>query len=165
MGIPLAIFSLFRLDGDGAACPHHLLLRVEQPGFGNADAAEYDRAVQAAGVRQRALIDRYQAGVLADECPAAHTPHLVGELQAWPPGGEVLADGPGGNHVELWIAQTRFGAPWVVLGMAESEEAFWREIGEDDDLSRLGPIRPATRQRAFFLADGDHSEDSIDDLA
>jgi hypothetical protein len=154
MGIPLTIFSLFRLDGAGAACPHHLLLRVVQPGFSNADAAEYDRAVQVAGARQRALIDRYQAGGLAKECPAAHTPHLLGELQAWPPGGEVLADGPGGDWVELWIAQTRFGAPWVVLGMAESEEAFWREIGEDDDLSRLGPIRPAIRQRAFFLTDG-----------
>ncbi len=152
MGIPLTIFSLYRLDGDGAACPHHLLLRVEQPGFGNADVAEYDHAVQVAEARRRALIDRYQAGVLARDCPAGHTAQLVGELQAWP-AGEALAEGAGGDYVDVWIAQTRFGAPWVVLGTAESEEAFWHEVGEDDDLAGLGPIRPAVRQRAFFLTD------------
>ncbi|HEX2081084.1 MAG TPA: hypothetical protein VHG08_25505 [Longimicrobium sp.] len=154
MGIPLTIFDLYRLDGDGEACPHHLLLRVEQPGFSNADAAEYDHAVQLADARRRALIGRYQARVLARDCPAVHTAHLVGEMQAWPPGGG-LADGPGGVYVDLWIAQTRFGAPWVVLGTAESEEAFWREVENDDDLAGLGPIRPALRERAFFLTDAD----------
>lgn len=154
MGIPLTVFSLYRLDGDGEACPHHLLVRVEQPGFSNADAAEYDRAVQAAEDRRRALIERYRTRVLARQCPAAHTPHLAGELQAWP-AGDVLADGPGGVYVDLWIAQTRFGAPWVVLGTAESEAAFWREVDEDDDLAGLGPMRPAARQRTFFLTDAD----------
>ena len=155
MGIPLAIFSLYRLDGAGDACPHHLLLRVRQAGFSNADAGEYDRVSRAADDRRRALLERYQGGALAKECPAAHTPHLVGELQAWPPGGEVLVDGPGGRVVEVWVAQTRYGAPWVVLGTAESEEAFWREVQADGDLASLGSQPPAAMHRAFFLTDED----------
>jgi hypothetical protein len=31
---------------------------------------------------------------------------------------------PGGVDVEIWVALTRFGAPWVVLGTAEDEEVF-----------------------------------------
>jgi len=110
MGIPLTIFSLYRLDGEGEACPHHLLLRVPQPGFSNADAGEYDAAVEAAESRRRALIGAYTAGALARECAVPHAVHLVGELQSYPVG-EALIDGPGGVDVELWVARTRFGAP------------------------------------------------------
>ena len=54
MGIPLTIFSLYRLDGDGGACPHHLLLRVRQAGFSNADEGEYAHAAAAAEQARRA---------------------------------------------------------------------------------------------------------------
>lgn len=150
MGIPLAVFSLYALEGDG--CVHALLLRVRQPGFSNADAGACDRAVQAAEARRSALLRIYQSDLLPRECAAPHQARLVGELQAWP-AGDGLAEGAGGGEVELWVAQTRYGAPWVVLGTAESEAAFWRRVEEDDDLAALGPVRPAVRQRAFFLAD------------
>jgi hypothetical protein len=153
MGIPLTIFTLYRLDGDGAACPHHLLLRVRQAGYGNADEGEADHVFRAAEATRRALIRRYEAEVLAKECGAVHAARSVGELEAHP-AGEAL-DGPGGYPVDLWIAQTRFGAPWVVLGTASDEAAFWRAVEEDDGLSGLGPIRPAARQRAFFITDED----------
>ena len=156
MGIPLTIFSLYRLDGEGDASPRYLLLRVPQQGFGNADAGEYDAVVDAAEARRRRLISVYMTDVLARECPVAHTTQLVGELQSYPVG-EAPSDGPGGVGVELWVAQTRYGAPWVVLGTAESEDAFWREVEANDDLSSLGPIRPAERLRAHFLADDDES--------
>jgi len=156
MGIPLTIFSLYRLDGGGEACPHHLLLRVPQSGFSNADAGEYDAVFDAAEARRRTLIGVHTDGVLARECSAAHTTQLVGELQSSPVG-EALSDGPGGVDVELWVAQTRYGAPWVVLGTAESEDAFWREVGANDDLSSLGPIRPAERLRAHFVVNDDES--------
>ena len=151
VGIPLTIFSLYRLDGDGDACPHHLLLRVCQAGYNNADEGEYDAVVDAAEAKRRAMLGLH-AEMLAKECAVSHAATLVGELESRPVG-EALLDGPGGAVVELWVAQTRFGAPWVVLGTAESEDAFWRAAEDDDDLSRLGAVGPAARLRAFFLAD------------
>jgi len=145
MGIPLTIFSLFRLEGGGERRSDHLLLRVHQPGFSNADVGEENTAIDAAEARRRALIAAYAPGAAAE---------LVGELQAHPVG-ELLDDGPGGVEVDLWVARTRYGAPWVVLGTAADEEAFWRGVEEDDDLLDLGPMRPAERLRAYFLADDD----------
>ena len=155
MGIPLTIFSLYALENAGAGCRHHLLLRVEQPEFSNADAGDYDRAADAAETRRRALIRAYAAGVLARSCAASHEPRLVGELQSAPAGGELIGT-PGGREVEVWVAETRFGHPWVVMGTAEDEDAFWREVERDDDLAGLGPIRPAVMRRAWFVTEQDH---------
>jgi hypothetical protein len=157
MGIPLTIFTLHRLEGDG--CAHHLLLRVRQPGFANADAGAYDRAVDVADARRADLIRRYQSDLLPARCAAAHQVRLIGELQA-PPVGDALNQGAGGGEVELWIAQTRYGAPWVVMGTAENEAAFWAAVDADDDLAGLGPIRPAVRLPAFFLAQ-DEDQDPV----
>jgi hypothetical protein len=155
MGIPLTVFTLYRLEGDG--CAHHLLLRVRQQAFSNADAGDYDRVVEAAEARRDALLRRYQSDLLPKECAAAHAVRLIGEMQAWP-AGEVLSEGAGGDKVEVWVAQTRYGAPWVVMGTAESEAAFWRAVDEDDELAGLGALRPAVLQRAFFLADGNDED-------
>jgi hypothetical protein len=150
MGIPLTVFSLYRLESDG--CAHHLLLRVCQPGFSNADAGAYEHAVQVADTRRTALLGVYQSDLLPRDCAAPHRVQLVGELQAAPVG-EALNEGAGGAEVDVWVAQTGYGAPWVVMGTAEDEEAFWRAVDEDDDLAGLRPIRPAVQVRAFFLAD------------
>jgi hypothetical protein len=153
MGIPLTIWSVYRLEGADGRCAHPLLLRVAQAEFSNADQGEYDRVVEAAEGTRRALIRRYETGVLARECAGPHEARLVGELQAHPAGD--LGERPAGGEVELWMAQTRYGAPWVVLGTADDEAAFWRAVEDDDDLAALGPLRPAARLRAFFLADDD----------
>ena len=154
MGIPLQVFTLHAYEGAEAGCRHHLLLRVAQPGFSNADEAEHEAAVRAADAARGALLRAYERGVLASECPGAHEVRLVGELQSLPVG-DVLVDGRGGMLVELWVAETRYGAPWVVMGTATDEDAFWREVDEEGDLASLGPIRPARRHRAYFLAEDD----------
>lgn len=152
MGIPLDVFSLYRLRGAGAGCQHDLLVRVGQPGFSNADERDYTNAVEAAEQSRRGLIEAYQAGVLAAECAGPHAVSLEGELQAHPPRGEML-HGRGGFYVDLWVAETRFGHPWVVLGTADDEEEFWRAVGEDEDLLSLGARRPAQSRRAYFLTE------------
>jgi hypothetical protein len=152
MGIPLGIFSLYRLQSEGANCQHYLLLKVEQPAFNNADEGDYARAVDAAEIKRSALIEAYETQMLADECAGRHVRNLVGELQAYPTGDE-LSEECGGFYVDLWIAETRFGHPWVVMGTAEDEEKFWREVERDENLSRLGARRPAKRRRAYFLAE------------
>lgn len=151
MGIPLDIFSLHQFGGEGAGCRHYLLLRVGRPGFSNADEGEYARAVEEADEKRSALIAVYEAEVLAAECAGRHAVSLAGELQARPVGDE-LCEGRGGFFVELWVAETRYGRPWVVLGTAAGEEEFWREVGRDEDLSSLGATGPATKRRAYFLA-------------
>jgi hypothetical protein len=154
VGIPLDVFSLYQLRGEGADCLHHLLLRVGRPGFSNADEGDYARAVEAADEKVRVLLEEYGAGVLAAACAGPHTASLLGELQARPVGAESF-EGRGGFYVDLWLAETRFGRPWVVLGAAPDEEAFWREVAEDEDLSSLGAGGPARRLRAYFLAEED----------
>ena len=156
MGIPLDIFSLYRLRGEDAGCQHYLLLRVEQPAFNNADEGDYACAVDAADKKRAALIELYEAGPPADECAGPHVINLVGELQARPTGDE-LPEGRGGIYVDLWVAETRYGHPWVVLGTAEDEEEFWREVEQDEDLSSLGARKPAKRQRAYFLTEKESS--------
>lgn len=142
MGIPLTIFSLYQLDGEGDADPRFVLLRVPQPGFRNADASEYDAAFLEAEERRQALLAAH-FGVT----PA--TTRLVGELQS-APAGDAL-DGPGGGELDLWVARTRYGAPWVVMGIAPTEAAFWRAVSADAELAALGGMRPARRVRAFFI--------------
>jgi hypothetical protein len=153
MGIPLTIFTLYALDGD--ACVHHLLLRLRQPAFSNADAADYDRAVLVVEQWRQAFLRVYQRRILLRTCAAVHEVRLIGELQARPVGDE-LSEGVGGGEVDLWTAQTKHGAPWLVMGTAESEAAFWRGVDEDDDLAALGPIRPGVPRRAFFLAEREY---------
>ena len=150
MGIALDTFSLHRLEG--AACRHYLLLRVEQPEFSNADEGDYARAVDAADEKRSALIAAYEAGALAAECAGRHTASLVGELQSYPAGGELF-DGRGGFYINLWVAETRFGHPWVAMGAAEDEEEFWLEVERDENLSGLGARRPAKMRRAYFLTE------------
>lgn len=150
MGIPLAVFTLYRLRGEG--CEHHVLLRAGRPAFSNADEGDYARAAEAADGKTRGLLALYEREVLAVECAARHAPELAGELQARPVGDE-LPEGDGRGYVELWAAETRFGHPWVVLGTAGSEEEFRRAVEEDEELSNLGARWPARPVRAFFLAE------------
>lgn len=152
MGIPLDVFSLHQLRGEEAGCRHYLLLRVGRPAFNNADEGDYARAVRAADDKRDAFVEAFEKGVLAGECAGRHAVSLAGELQARPVGDE-LSEGGGGCYVELWVAETRFGHPWVVLGTAASEGEFWREVGRDEDLLSLGATAPAKRRRAYFLAE------------
>lgn len=152
MGIPLEVFSLQSLRREGTNCEHHLLVRVSRPGYSNADEGDYARAVRAADEKRDALVSGYASRVLAAECAGVHTSELVGELQARP-AGEELSGERAGFYVELFVAETRYGSPWVVMGTAADEEEFWREVEEDPDLSTLGARRPARKLRAYFLAE------------
>lgn len=150
MGIPLDIFSLYLLRREDAGCRHYLLLKVEQPSFSNADEGDYERSVEAAERKRGALVEAYEAGPLSGVCGGRHTATLVGELQSRP-AGEELFEGRGGFYVGIWVAETRFGRPWVALGVAGSEEEFWREVERDENLSALGAVGPAREVRAYFV--------------
>lgn len=153
MGIPLDIFDLYGLQKEDRSCLHYLLLRVERAGFNNADEGEYDRVVEAADSKKKALIERYIAEILAHDCAGSHAVTLLGAMETSPVG-EALCQQGGGFYVDLWIAETKFGYPWVVMGTAETAAAFWQGVEQSQDLSRLGAIEPVSQQRVFFLTDG-----------
>ncbi|MBD1860958.1 MULTISPECIES: hypothetical protein [Trichocoleus] len=154
MGISLEIFSLYRLAQEDANCSHYLLLKVDQAAFSNADAGEYNYVVEVADRIREALIEVYRAEQLANECTEFHVATLIGELQNTPIG-EELRQEHSKFYLDLWVAETRFGHPWVVLGTAEDEEAFWQQVEEDGDFARLEALRPAAKLRAFFLTEMD----------
>lgn len=152
MGIPLDVFSLYRLHNEGAHCHHYLLLKVEQPAFSNADEGEYDNVVEVADRKRSNLIEVYEAEILADQCGGPHEVALLGELQASPTGDDLFEESAG-REVDLWITETGYGHPWVVMGTAASEEAFWVAVEEDEDLWCLGAVKPARNQRVYFLTE------------
>jgi hypothetical protein len=160
MGIPLQIFTLYclqNLQKQETNCQHYLLLRVEQAGFNNADEGEYDHVVAIAEQKRSALIAQYTAEILAPACADSHEISLVGELQSSPTGDELFSE-TGGFYLDLWIAETRFGHPWVVMGTATNEAAFWQEVEQEEDLESLGAMRPARQQRTFFLTQNEIAE-------
>ena len=154
MGIPTDIFTLYRLQGAGSGCDHYLLVKVSQEGYSNADAAAYDHVARIADAERAAMLERYTTRILPHECEAPHRATLVGELQAHPVGDELFAE-TGGFPLDLWIAPTHIGHPWIVMGTAASEEIFWRDLEEDEELRQLRPQRPASRVRVFFLTGND----------
>ena len=158
MGIPLDIFSLYQLQNPDTHCQHYLLLKVRQAEFSNADQGEYEVVVQVAETKRHSLLKLYITTILADECANHHEISLLGELQNAPIGDELHQE-VGKLYVDLWVAATRFGHPWVVMGTAESEAAFWQAIAQDEDLAGLGAIRPASQYSAFFLTDNDLPND------
>src|SRR4028118_1158899 len=100
MGIPLPVFSFYRLQDEGLNCNHPLLLRVEQHAFSNAVQEEYDAAVEAADRKKSNLTQLYTSRILARECAGHHEVRLVGELQSYPCGGPEF-DGCGGFYLDL----------------------------------------------------------------
>lgn len=151
MGIPLDIYTLYRLYQPGGACEHFLLLRVERPEFRNAIEPEYEAAIATAESKQNHLLTSYLAQ-LAHECPGNHWNEMIGELQSLPVG-EALLEDNGGFAIDLWVAATRFGHPWVVMGTAASEEEFWQAVQKDGDLRSLRAIEPAVKRQVWFLTE------------
>jgi hypothetical protein len=136
----------------GTHCRHEVLLRTYTPYHGNADAAAEEHALvgeQRAHEELRARLERHLA------CPGGHRWQRVGSAVAAV--GDDLTDGKSQlDGLALWVART--GTPGqVVLGTAESEQAFWLAVSEATFLVSEQPLYPAERRRVLFGAD-----DSLD---
>ena len=154
MGAELDIYTLYLLQGKQTHCQHALLLRVKRPGYSNAVQPEEDWANDVARSKQNRLLDFYTNRLLSEECPHEHDLHLEGEFQYFPPGDDLYSQ-HGMRFLDIWLAPTRFGSPWIVLGTAESATAFWQEIMQDSDLAYLQVQQPVTRRHVFFLTEND----------
>ena len=153
MGSTLDIFTLYRLTTRGSDCEHFLLLKVTRPGYSNVAQQEEDWANDMVVHKQRQLLDLYTQRLLPQNCRLhEHEVHLEGEFQGYAPG-EDLDSEHGARFLTIWTAPTRFGGRWIVLGTAESTDAFWQEIVEDQDLDILGVQPPVTQRHVFFLSE------------
>ncbi len=152
MGATLDVFTLYRLTNKGGNCEHFLLLKVTRPGYSNVAQQEEDWANNVVMMRQRVLLDLYTQRLLPQDCLYAHEVSLQGEFQGYAPGDD-LYDEHGTRSLDIWTAPTSFGDRWIVLGTAESADAFWQEIVEDQDLAILKVQPPVTQRHVFFLSD------------
>ena len=153
MDSEIDVYHLIRLDGDNAACQHYLLLKSKRRDVGKRQRDE-DAVADSRRERDR-VVSLYQQRTLARECPHRHVATLEGEFSGYPEGTAFYAE-TAGVPVDIWVARTRFGHPWIVFGMAASEAEFWQHLAEDEDAAVLGPRRPARLVHAYFVIDTDY---------
>lgn len=136
MAAELTVYSIYKLrDGD-----RHYLLRTVRPEYSNASQTEEDRAEYTEQDNRRRMLESIS--------PAGF--ELVGEMQSYPVGDALYA--PNGNTVlDIYYMETAFGHPWIILGTAQSEEAFLLELEDDDDLVRLKPIGGPIKIEVTFI--------------
>ncbi|MGW7436190.1 hypothetical protein [Streptomyces sp. NPDC054849] len=149
MGAPIKIFRLFSYR----PCGHDLLVRVVRPAAPNADQGALDASDDVADSATEQLRTWWEQWHLRPACPHRHTAALVGELQEEPVGEDLFGSGP--RRLGVWVASTKYGAPWVVLGTAPTEEQFWHQVRADSGLHGLGPLAPAELRHVSFLTDED----------
>ncbi|MEU0395740.1 hypothetical protein ABZ208_23745 [Streptomyces sp. NPDC006208] len=149
MSVPIAIFRLFSYQ----PCGHELLLRVRRPAASNADQGALDAADDFVDSATESLRTCWERRHLQHECLHQHTSSLVAEMQEEPVGEELFHSGP--RQFGVWVARTKYGAPWMVLGTASTEAEFWQQVQDDSDLLDLGPQAPAELHHVHFLTDED----------
>jgi hypothetical protein len=126
MGGGFLVYRLYAIE------QWHLLLATRRPLYSNARVPDEARAL----AEEDAKVETIIAG--------APTATLLGQFEGSPVG-ERLHEGSG--PVSLWVAQTAEGPPWMVLGVAASEDEFWAEM---DDVG-CTPLRPARQIDAYFV--------------
>ncbi|UUU37964.1 hypothetical protein [Streptomyces sp. NBC_00162] len=149
MGVPVKIFRLFSYQ----PCGHELLVRVVRPAASNADQGALDAADDVADSATERLCTWWEQWRLQPECPHQHTSSLVAEMQEEPVGEDLF--GSGRRGLGVWVARTKYGAPWMVLGTASTEAEFWQQVRVDSVLLDLGPLAPAELRHVYFLTDED----------
>ena len=144
MGSRLYIYSLYKHVSHTV-----LLLRVERRESTNTDEADSDTAITDAYSCRDRLLSHSIAALNLD--PSV-SPELIGEFQDFPVG-DLLYETPDCFELDIWVAPTRFGHPWVILGTAADERTFWAEIADDADLASMNATPPAQKMTVHFFTE------------
>jgi hypothetical protein len=146
------VYSLYQVQCSTKG-PSMLLVRVTRPSYSNASQPQEDWAYeQEDGLRTR-LLTAYQNKYHAS-CGANCALTLHGICEGNPPG-DILYEDHGQVTLTLWVAATRFGHPWILLGVAPNEEAFFAEVTTDTSYASYQPERPARQVDAYFITEAD----------
>jgi hypothetical protein len=134
------IFSLYQHPQNA----RYYLLRTLQPAYSGASQTDENRSLEMESAQRNGLLYAIDPEIRLDEWL------FVGEQQGFPIG-DVLYENNGGFDVPLWYVHTEYGYPWIIIGTAESEADFLRELEEDEDLQALRPIGNAISLNARLV--------------
>ncbi len=141
------IFSLYKVQQE----EKYYLLRTERRSFSNVFQREEDDEVQKEQHNRALMLDCIGTALDLNEKAVFD---FIGELQGYPIG-ERLYEERGNIELEIYYLETQFGHPWIILGNADSEEAFLAALNADEDLVRLNPVGQPKRIIATFLTERD----------
>jgi hypothetical protein len=150
------VYSLYHVECSTRG-PSMLLVRVTRPSYRNASQAEEDWAYQEEDHQRARLLATYQIKCQAS-CGSDCTLTLRGICEGEPPG-DILYEEHGQVTLALWLTATRFGHPWVLLGVAPTEDAFFTEVTTNTLYANYYPERPAQQVNVYFITEAD--EDSL----
>ena len=146
MGIPLDVYFVYRLDTQNCGS-QFVCFTAHRPGYSNAIQFEEDAAEgQLDANRDQRLREAIQA---VSKCGVVRPSEMVGCSYEAPVGEDMYDSTP--RTLDIWLAEQRYGRPWVILGTAESEEAFWKAVQEDSDLVACAPHGSAQKLSVLYL--------------
>jgi hypothetical protein len=146
MGIELDVYYVYRVKTRNHG-EHYLCFTAHRRGYNNAKQQDADMAeTQLDEHKEKRLQEALNLFALSDHVLSAE---MIGCSYTLPVG-EELFDTSTVRMLDIWIAETEYRSPWVVLGTADTEDEFWREVNSDSELQGLKPKSPAKRLTVSF---------------
>jgi hypothetical protein len=146
MGIDLDVYYVYELETEGCGS-RYFCFTAHRPGYSNAIQSEEDTAETQLEMNKNKRLQE-AVGSLSS-CGGVIKVDMIGcsyEL----PVGEALYESRS-QSLEIWIAEQKYGSPWIILGTADSETEFWEAVSADTDLMACGPKLPAQKLTVSFL--------------
>ena len=150
----LSIYSLYKVPHESM----YYLLRTERPGFSNASQDQEDLAHQIEENKRSYMLTCIGKNLNLND---AKTFECIGELQGFPIGDALYAD-HGNTLLNIYILETAYGKPWIILGAANTAAEFLAELNEDEDLMGLKPIGQPQNIQARFFTEQDFDLSSVE---
>lgn len=138
------IFSIYKTSDDS----RYFVLRTVLPDFNNASQSDEDESWEIESNRRSELLK-----FIANREKSSGF-EQIGELHGFPIGGIFYSEF-GQSEVPVYYMETDFGKPWIVFGIADSEEEFLTELTDDDDLQALNPIGKPIKIDVCFVTPND----------
>lgn len=146
MGVEIDVYFVYKLEtqicGSRFVC-----FTAHRPKYRNASQVEEDAAEdQLERNRDQRLQEAIRSLV---SCGDVLDMEMIGCSYELPIGEELYLSTP--HDLEIWMVTQQYGPPWVLLGTADSETAFWESVLADADLAACNPSLPAKKLLVFFL--------------
>ncbi len=144
----LNVFFLYELGQPDIGESQNVLLRISKPYYSNCSQRQDELAEE--------ILERKRNEMLRQVLIRTNKNRyrLIGMFEGSPEG-DILYEDNGTIDIELWVAKSGFGKPWIIMSQALDEENFFNIIKEDPDLGGMRPISPAFRVNALFLTEND----------